>query len=192
MSEYIVLPGGLISTAAMRSTSARNRSAVTVWREDNRDTDDGMRTLIISLHLVVLVAAQASAAGADAVPESWLGSWALNVARSTYASGDAPYRRAAYRIERAADGFRVIYDMVHPRGGTTHLEWTGRMDGRDYPLQGVDQAITYAYTPAGRDAWEIVVRIDGRVAARSRVTVSADGRTMTTTTAGNVTVYEKQ
>src|SRR5690349_10965995 len=183
MSEYIVLPGGLISTAATRSTSARNSSAVTVWREDNKDTDDGMRPLIISLPLVVLMAAHAVAAGPD-VPEAWLGSWALNVARSTYASGGAPYKRATYRIERAGERFRVIYDMVHPRGGTTHLEWTGRMDGRDYPLQGVDQAMTYAYTQAAPVAWEIVVKIDGRVAARSRVTVSADGRTMTTTSGG--------
>ena len=137
------------------------------------------------------MAAHAVAAWPD-VPEAWLGSWALNVARSTYASGGAPYKRATYRIERAGERFRVIYDMVHPRGGTTHLEWTGRMDGRDYPLQGVDQAMTYAYTQAAPVAWEIVVKIDGRVAARSRVTVSADGRTMTTTTGGNVTVYEKQ
>jgi hypothetical protein len=150
-----------------------------------------MRPLIISLPLVVLAAAHAAAAGPD-VPEAWFGSWALSVARSTYVSGEAPYKRATYRIERAADGFRVIYDMVHPRGGTTHLEWTGRMDGRDYPLQGVDQAMTYAYTSAGPDAWEIVVKIDGRVVARSRVTLSADRRTMTTTTGGNATVYEKQ
>ena len=134
------------------------------------------------------MAAWAAAAGPD-VPEGWIGSWTLNVARSTYASREAPYKRATYRIERAGDGFRVIYDMVHPRGGTTHLEWSGRMDGRDYPLQGVDQAMTYAYTPGGPDVWEIVVKIDGRVAARSRVSVSADGRTMTTTTAGKVTVY---
>src|SRR4030095_13864890 len=100
MSEYSALPGGLISTAAMRRTSARNSSAVTVWREDNRDTDDGMRALIISLLLAGLVAATGAAAGRD-VPESWLGSWALDVARSTYASGDAPYKRATYRIERA-------------------------------------------------------------------------------------------
>jgi len=146
-----------------------------------------MRPLIISLALVVLP----GSAVAAQIPDSWLGSWTLNVARSIYA-GPAPYRRASYRIERLGDGFRVIYDMVHPRGGTTHLEWSGRMDGRDYPLQGVDQAITYAYTPAGEGACDVVVRIDGRVAARSRVTVSADGGTMITRTAGSTTVYEKQ
>lgn len=130
------------------------------------------------------------------VPQSWFGTWTLNVARSTYAAAP-PYKRAAYRIEPAGDGLRVVYDMVHPRGGTTHLEWTGRMDGRDYPLQGVDQAITYAYTSTGADSCDILVKIDGRVAARSHVTMSDDGRTMTTaTTAGGVaistTVYERQ
>jgi len=147
-----------------------------------------MRTLIISLALVLITAPGAAAQ----VPEAWLGTWALNVARSTYTPGPPPYKRATYRIERLGDGFRVIYDMVHPRGGTTHLEWTGRMDGRDYALQGVDQAITYAYVPVADDACDVVVRIDGRVVARSRVTVSADGRAMITQTAGSTTVYEKQ
>ena len=149
-----------------------------------------MRSSIISLAFVLLVAAHASAQ----VPDAWLGAWTLNVGRSIYVPGPAPYKRATYRIERLDDGFRVVYDMVHPRGGTTHLEWTGRMDGRDYALQGVDQAITYAYTAmATREgAWDIVVKIDGRVAARSRVTLSADGRTMTTTTGASTTIYEKQ
>ena len=147
-----------------------------------------MRVPIISLALVLLAAARASAQ----VPDAWLGTWALSVARSTYVPGPPPYKRAAYRIDRLGDGFRVVYDMVHPRGGTTHLEWTGRMDGRDYALQGVDAAITYAYTPIGDGSCEIVVKIDGRLAARSRVTVSADGRTMTTTTGASTTVYEKQ
>lgn len=147
-----------------------------------------MRASIISLAFVLLAAAHASA---DA-PDAWLGTWTLNVERSTYVPGPAPYRRAAYRIERLDDGFRVVYNMVHPRGGTTHLEWTGRMDGRDYALQGVDQPITYAYRAAGPGAWEIVVKIDGRVAARSRVTLSPDGRTMTTTTGASSTVYERQ
>jgi len=36
------------------------------------------------------------------------------------------------------------------------------------------------------------VKIDGRVAARSRVSMSPDGRTMSTQTGGTTTVYEKQ
>lgn len=161
-----------------------------------------MRTLIISVTFAVLTAAGPTAAAGDAaVPAAWLGTWALNVDRSDYGSAPAPYKRATYRIELAGDGFRVVYDMVHPRGGTTHLEWTGRVDGRDYALQGVDQPITYAYSIRDDGAHEIVVKIDGRVAARSRVSVSPDGRTMTTrtTTAGpgrqstvSTTVYEKQ
>ena len=159
-----------------------------------------MRPLIICLALLLLAGPSGAAGAEGGVPDAWLGRWALNPSRSTYATGEAPYKRATYTIERVGDGFRVIYDMVHPRGGTTHLEWTGRMDGRDYPLQGVDQVITYAYTPSGRDACDVVVKVDGRVAARSRITVSPDGRAMftRTTTAGpggpsvSTTVYEKR
>ena len=159
-----------------------------------------MRALIISLAFAVLTAGGADLAAEEAaVPAGWLGTWTLNVGRSDYGSTPAPYKRAIYRIEPAGDGIRVVYDMVHPRGGTTHLEWTGGVDGRDYPLQGVDQAITYAYTALGDGAHEIVVKVDGRVAARSRVSLSPDRRTMTTrtTTAGRqpavtTTVYEKQ
>src|SRR5262245_12451918 len=116
-----------------------------------------MRALIISLSVAILGVSAASAAGPEAsLPDSWLGEWALNVERSDYAGALAPYTRATYRIERAGDDVRVVYDMVHPRGGTTHLEWTGRVDGRDYALQGVDQVITYAYDAIGGGAFEIV------------------------------------
>jgi hypothetical protein len=91
--------------------------------------------------------------------------------------------------------------MVHPRGGVTHLEWTGRIDGTDYPVQGIDEVLTYAYRPAKEGSYEVVVKFDGRVTAVSEVTLSTDGRTMTTTTRGKGargqdvvtrTVYEKE
>ena len=161
-------------------------------RERARVMQGFVRAFIISLVLVGLSAPLAEAQ----VPDTWLGAWTLNVTRSTYSPGPPPYKRASYRIERLAEGFRVIYDMVHPRGGSTHLEWTGKMDGRDYALQGVDQAITYAYTLTGGDSCDIVVKIDGRVAARSHVTMSDNGRAMTTTTTAggaaiSTTVYER-
>jgi hypothetical protein len=169
-----------------------------------------------SLALVVLPAASAplasfqgasalasfqSASGAQ-TPSAWFGSWSLNVARSTYDPGPPPYKRATYTIAPwGTDGMTVIYDMVHPRGGVTHLEWQGRIDGKDYPLQGIDAFVTYAYNQVSPGVHEIVVKMGGRLAAKSTVTVSPDGHTMTTTTKGvessgravtTITVYEKQ
>ena len=135
-------------------------------------------------------------------PASWFGSWSLNVERSTYDPGPPPYKRATYTIEPwGEDGMKVIYDMVHPRGGVTHLEWQGRIDGNDYALQGIDAFVTYAYNEVSPGVYETTVKMGGRVAATSTITMSSDGKTMTTTTRGvdsagrtvvTVTVYEKR
>jgi hypothetical protein len=135
-------------------------------------------------------------------PSSWFGSWALNVERSTYDPGPPPYKRATYSIEPwGSDGMKVVYDMVHPRGGVTHLEWQGRIDGSDYQLQGIDALVTYAYKQVSPGTYETIVKMGGRVAAKSTITVSANGKTMTTATKGvdsagravtTVTVYERQ
>ncbi len=135
-------------------------------------------------------------------PSTWFGSWSLNIGRSTYDPGPPPYKRATYTIEPSgSDGMKVTYDMVHPRGGVTHLEWQGRIDGKDYPLQGIDAFVTYAYNQVSAGVYETIVKMGGRVAAKSTVSVSPDGRTMTTTTKGvdssgkavtTITVYERQ
>jgi hypothetical protein len=132
--------------------------------------------------IIVLVFAQAAAPAQ--VPPAWFGTWHLDVAKSTYDPGPPPYRRATYTIEPSGDGLKVTYDMVHPRGGWTHLEWTGRLDGRDYPVQGIDEVLTYAYRPAGDGRFEVAVKIDGRLTALSRIETTPDGRTMITTTRG--------
>jgi len=135
------------------------------------------------------------------VPAAWFGTWALNVTKSTYVPGPPPYRRATYTIEPAGDGLRVAYDMVLPRGGVNHLEWTGKIDGRDYAVQGVGEPITYAYVGTSDGGHEVLVKLDSRVIARSTIRLSPDGRTMTTVTEGtdaqgrlvrSATVYEKR
>lgn len=131
----------------------------------------------------------------------WFGHWRLNLEQSVYLPGPPPYARASYVIEPWKDGIRVTYDMVYPRGGTTHWEWTGKFDGRPYQLQGIDEFVTYAYQRVDDRSFDVVVRIDDRVAGMSRVTLSADGRSIATTTKGRdstgravttTTVYDKQ
>ena len=88
------------------------------------------------------------------------------------------------RIEPWEDGLRVIYDMVGTRGGIAHVEWNGRFDGHDYPIQGVDYAGTNAYSRIDERTYSIVTKRDGELPVAVRVTVSSDRKTLTAVTMG--------
>jgi hypothetical protein len=132
--------------------------------------------------------------------EPWFGTWKLNLAKST-TDREARYKRATTKIEPWRDGLKVTYDLVGTRGGITHMEWTGRFDGNDYPVQGVDYVLTHAYRRVNDRAYQITIKIDGVVAAIARVEVSPDSQTLTTLTTGKdaqgrtvstTAVYERQ
>ena len=72
--------------------------------------------------------------------------------------------------------------MVRRRGGITHMEWSGRFDGQDYPVQGVDYVLTNAYRQLSDRSYEITVRVDGREAAVATAVVSPDGSRLTVDT----------
>jgi uncharacterized protein (UPF0297 family) len=112
-----------------------------------------------------------------------------------------PYKRITSRIEPREDGLRVSYDLVGKRGGITHMEWTGKFDGRDYPMQGVDNVLTNAYRKIDDRSYEIVIKVEGHLQATARVVVSPDGKTLQVATeartaggetARTTTVFEKQ
>jgi len=128
------------------------------------------------------------------------GVWRLNFAKSDFASGAPPYSRVTCRIEPWEDGLRVIYDMVGTRGGITHWEWTGRVDGKDYPMEGVEEVITNAYSRIDDHTFIVVSKLDGRPASTTRIVISPDGKVMTVTTPAtnprgqrvmNTAIYEK-
>ena len=132
--------------------------------------------------------------------EPWLGTWRVNLAKST-ADRDARYKRGTTKIEAWQDGLKVTYDLVGVRGGVTHMEWTGKFDGRDYPVQGVDYVLTNAYSRIDDHSYQITIKIDGVLTATAKVVISPDGKTLTTSTTGNnaqgksvttTTIYERE
>jgi hypothetical protein len=140
----------------------------------------GMRSCVPAWVLLVTLCATAGVRVEEAAP--WAGTWRLDPARSTERPGRAPYARTTLRIEPHDDGWLVAYDMVGTRGGRTHIEWRGRFDGKDYPVQGVDDVMTNAYRPIDERSYEIAVKLDGRAVATTRVSVSPDGATLTAVT----------
>jgi hypothetical protein len=122
-----------------------------------------------------------------AVP--WFGTWQQR-------NPDKRYKRVISKIEPWQDGIRVTYDMVGARGGVTHMEWTGKFDSQDYPVQGVDYVLTNSYKLLNDHSYEIVIKVEGGVAATARVEVSPDGKTLTTVTTQKTgtttTVFDKR
>lgn len=151
------------------------------------------------LVVLALVAGLAVAINGQ-TPQPLYGKWALNLSKSTYDSAQPPYKKSTCKIEPWEDGLKVTYDMVGIRGGITHLEWTGRFDGRDYLLQGLDEVLTNAYVKIDDRTYEVVVKVDGARAATTKISISPDGKTLTTvTTARNsqgssvsTTIYDRQ
>ena len=122
-----------------------------------------------------------SPAGAQVDP-AWFGTWTLNLDESSYEPGPAPYTRGTCVIEPWGDGVRMVYDLVGVRGGVTHLEWTGALDGRPYVVQGLDVVMTYSYARRDDRIYDVTVRLDGAAVGTARVTLSEDGTRLTTVT----------
>ena len=150
--------------------------------------------------VIVSIALLSADCRLSAQTDEWFGTWTLNLAKSVYDPGPAPYIRATMAIERLGDKVRFSYDFVYPRGGVQHLEWDGRFDGNDYVVQGADEHMTYAYRQTAEHTYEIVAKVDGRVAAVATATIAPGGRTLTTVTRGtnnrgqtvtNTTVHDK-
>ena len=127
---------------------------------------------------------------------SWFGTWKLNLASSTYSPGPPPFKRATRRIEQVGARITITDDQVRTRGGLIHLEWTGKFDGLDYAVQGVEVALTNAYRRIDDHTCELVQKVDGEIVATARLLLSPDGTTITTVnssrTASATTVYERQ
>jgi hypothetical protein len=112
----------------------------------------------------------------------WFGTWQQEIPAPPNRFEAPAYKKVTTRIEPWQDGVRVSYQMVRTRGGVTRVEWVGRFDGRDYPVQGVDYVLTNAYRVLDDRRYEIVIKVDGRPAATATAVVSPEGDRLTVTT----------
>jgi len=154
-----------------------------------------MKTRTILGSLVAFFAGLALCLAADAN----LGTWKLNEAKSKFAPGSTKNNTVVY--EAAGDNMKVTVDSVDKDGKPAHSEWTGKFDGKDYPVMGASNEDTRAYTKVDDHTLDFTSKKGGKVTANGRVVVAADGKSRTVTTtvtdaSGKKTtstaVYDKQ
>jgi hypothetical protein len=128
-----------------------------------------------------------------------MGTWKLNEAKSKVGAGAPKNSTVVYSA--AGDSVKVTVDGVDGAGKPSHNEWTGKFDGKDYPVAGEATADTRAYTMVSDTTLTFSQKKDGKVTTSGKIVISADGksRTVTTTTTGadgkkvdSTAVYDKQ
>jgi endonuclease YncB( thermonuclease family) len=138
-----------------------------------------MKTKTMGLMLVVSLAIAAVCFAAD---DPMMGTWKLNEAKSKIAPGAPKNMTVTYAA--AGDQIKVTVDGTDADGKPAHSEWTGKFDGKDYPVTGDATADMRSYKKEGKDALELTNKKDGKVTVSGKVVVSADGKTRTVTLNG--------
>jgi len=131
--------------------------------------------------------------------DAQMGTWKLNESKSKIAQGTPKNHTVVY--EAVGDNVKVTVDGTAPDGKPTHNEWTGKFDGKDYPVTGDPNQDTRSYTKIDDHTLGLNVKKGGKKTVSGRIVVSADGKTRTVTTSGtdpegkafkSTAVYDKQ
>lgn len=136
----------------------------------------------MKLKTVGLTLALSLIAGALCLASPMMGTWKLNEAKSHFPPEAPKNHTVVYAPE--GDMVKVIVDGKDANGAATHNEWTGKFDGKDYPVTGDSTSNTRSYKQVNDHTISMIVKKDGKVTVTGHVVVASDGKSRTVTTSG--------
>src|SRR5262249_18958073 len=135
------------------------------------------RKYMKSKAILVALAVCLAAANSSFPDDAFNGTWKLDRAKSKLSPGMSKNTTVTYAV--SGDGVKVTIDGVGPDGKATHDEWTGKYDGKDYPVTGNSMTDSRAYTKVNDHTLEVAGKKGDKVVLSEKITVSADGKTRT-------------
>jgi hypothetical protein len=151
------------------------------------------RTILFTLLLCFVGAAVCFA------DDPQMGTWKLNEAKSKIGAGSPKLATVVY--EAAGENVKVTVDGTDGDGKPLHNEWTGKYDGKDYPVTGDASTDTRSYKKVNDHTLAFTNKKGDKVTISGHGVVSADGKTRTVTLSGtdsngkkytSTAVYDKQ
>ena len=128
------------------------------------------------------------------------GTWKINSAKSKYSPGPPPQSLTVV-VESDENNYKVEATGIDGEGKPTHVQYSAKFDGKDYPATGIANADTVSVRRIDANTVETKQKKDGKVVMTVTTKVSNDGKTRTSTWRGknaegkevhNVVVSEKQ
>jgi hypothetical protein len=154
------------------------------------------KTLLVRSLLVCAVACLLGTAAFAG--ENWVGTWKLDAAKSQLSGG---IRAQTLTFESTPAGIKLTSAGTDADGKPMKGGYTSKFDGKDVPWTGNPMADTACPKKIDDNSYENTWKKGGKATVTAKVSVSADGKTLTVTQDGkdpqgkevhSVAVYDKQ
>jgi len=128
-----------------------------------------------------------------------LGTWKLNEAKSKIGAGAPKNTTVVY--EAAGDSVKVTTEGTDSSGNATHSEWTGKYDGKFYPVTGDPNVDSRSAKKVSDHKLATSNKKGDKVVSTGSIVVAPDGKSRTLTMSGtnaagkkysSTAVYDKQ
>jgi hypothetical protein len=155
-----------------------------------------MKTRALVFLLVVTVSSSTVVFGAD----MFSGTWKVNVAKSKFDPGPG-LKEQIVTFQAVGTDWKVAVDSTGADGKSTHSEWIGKFDGKDYPMKGDPNIDMRSFKKVDDYTLDIIAKKGGKVLTTTRTVYNKDGKTRVSTHSGvdaqgrqihNTIVSEKQ
>ena len=130
---------------------------------------------------------------------SQLGTWKLNEAKSKIPAGATKNHTVIY--EPSGDNIKITVEGTDASGKAVRHEWTGKMDGKFYPVTGDPTSDSRSYKKLSDRILTMTAKQGAKVTMTGRIVIAANGKTRTVTTTSTdekgkktsaTVVYDKQ
>ncbi len=159
-----------------------------------------MRNIRFSGFAITLLLATLALFVATTSADQSSGTWKLNADKSKYSPGPPP-KSLTVIVESDQNSYKLEATGTGGEGKPTHVQYSAKFDGKDYPVTGIANADTISVKRIDANTVEVVQKKNGKVVMTVTSKVSDDGKTRTSTWRGknaegkevhNVVVLDKQ
>ena len=142
-----------------------------------------LATCALAAFAFALLVPKSGSAQSDPMVGMWVGSWKLNLAKSTFRPGP-PLRSFTLMGVASGEGVTVTADSVTASGTATHGVFTLTFDGKFQPITGTQVANAAATFKTDPYTMESAYTKDGTLVQVSTFRFGMDGRSLTIATRG--------
>ena len=130
-----------------------------------------------------------------------LGTWKLNLGKSEYGARPAPKSSTVRFAAQEGGMIKYTADSIDGKSQSTHMEWSAKLDGKEYPVTGSPLSDTVVGKRINTRTIEWTVKKEHKIVVTGKSVISRDGKTLTTVWSGTdekgqtqrwTTVSEKQ